>query len=299
MKKIIVILIIGITMASCQDFTSNQRYNELQYYLTGLLIEGKTVDFENPVIIGKTVPTEGGYFDDLFIGNADVMLYEIDDSGVILDSTNLFSFEVASNVFLYVDLFEYLTIKPEMNYRIEAQTADNELWAVTKVPQTIFVLPDSGYTADTLATGWTEMIYDNINSDHPIQIETQDNESFCLHIEFYCLEEWQNAQYVDPYGGEDYPEDEEEYEGLSGNDFPRKVISFDFYQPENNLVSFEFYQTAFVFYGRYQVTVSSIDDNYFHYLYIPEGYNHGGIHGGIGYFGSASSHNMFTKIVEE
>ena len=297
MKKIILILIIGIVITSCLEITSSKRHNDLQYYLTGLLIEGSTVDFENPIIIGKTVLADGGYFDDMFIGNATIMLFEIDDSGTILDSVNLVSFEVAPNVYYYVDMFESLTIKPERNYRIEAQTADNFLWASTKIPLPISILLDDGYTADTLATGWPEMVYDTIDNEHQLQIETQDNESFCLYSEFYCLEEWQDAEYINVFGEHDFPDNEEEYENPA-NGSPRKITSYYLYQPQDNLVNFGFYQTAFVFYGRYQLTISTVDDNYLNYLYKPEGYNHGGINGGIGYFGSSNSHTMYTKIVE-
>ena len=297
MKKIIFILIIGIALVSCLDFTSSIRHNEQQYFLTGLLVEGKTIDFENPIVIGKTILSEGGSFNDMFIGDADVMLYEMDDLGTIQDSVNLVNSEVMPNVYYYVDMFEHLTIKSEMSYKIEAHTTDTSLWAITKVPQTISILPDTVYTVDTLATGWPEMVYDTIDSEHPIKIETQDNESFCLYAEFYCLEEWQNAQYVNVFGGHEFPDDEEEYEN-PGNGSPRKIISYYLYQPENNLVTFGFYQSAFVFFGRYQLTISAMDDNYFHYLYKPGGYYHGGINGGIGYFGSSSSHTIFTKIVE-
>jgi len=297
MKKIILILIVGIVITSCLEITSSKRHNDLQYYLTGLLIEGSTVDFENPIIIGKTVLADGGYFDDMFIGDAEVMLFEVDDLGVILDSVNLVSFEVAPNVYCYVDMFEYLTIKPEMNYKIEAQIADDFLWASTKIPLPISILPDDGYTADTLATGWPEMVYDTIDNEHQLQIETQDNESFCLYSEFYCLEEWQDAEYINVFGEHDFPDNEEEYENPA-NGSPRKITSYYLYQPQDNLVNFGFYQTAFVFYGRYQLTISTVDDNYLNYLYKPEGYNHGGINGGIGYFGSSNSHTMYTKIVE-
>jgi len=299
MKKIILIFIIGITIASCLDFTSITRHNELQYFLTGLLVEGKTVNFENPVVVDKTILAEGGSFNDMLIGDANVMLYEMDDLEIIQDSTNLVGIEIVPNsgIYYYVDMFEHLTIKPEMSYKIEAHTTDTSLWAITKVPQSISILPDTGYTVDTLATGWPEMVYDTIDSEHPIEIVTHDNESFCLYAEFYCLEEWQNAQYVNVFGGHESPDDEEEYEN-PGNGSPRKIISYYLYQPENNLVTFGFYQSAFVFFGRYQLTISAMDENYFHYLYKPEGYNHGGINGGIGYFGSSSSHTMYTKIVE-
>ena len=180
----------------------------------------------------------------------------------------------------------------------------NTIRAVTNVPKTMQVWADSlvtdvsAYTTDPQNSGWTEMIYDTIDSEHPIQIETQDGQVVNLYFEFYCLEEWQDAKYVHSFGGIEFPDSAEEYEN-PGDGSPRRTnIFYTFLPNENNIVNFSFYQYAFVFYGRYRVAVKSIDDNYLQYLYKPEGYNHGGIVGGIGYFGSACSQTMFTKIVE-
>ncbi|MDO9577932.1 MAG: hypothetical protein Q7J16_08610 [Candidatus Cloacimonadales bacterium] len=309
MKKFIYASIIAILLISCTDFTSPERNTEQQYYLTGLLVAGKSVDFDNPVIFGKTISTENGSFVDLFIGGANVTLYEMNNSGSIQDSVSLFCFplpipEINDTLFLYIDIDQYLTIKPEMSYKIEVKNEDDLVWAVTQVPKSIHVWADSlvtensGYTTDPNPPVWPEMVYDTIDLEHPIQIETQDNDIINLLIDFYCLEEWYDARLVHAFGGEEYLEDEEDYEN-PGDGSPRKTSIFYTFLPNDNLVNFSFYQYAFVFYGRYEVTVKSIDDNYLHYIYKPEGYNYGGINGGIGYFGSASSSKIYTKIVEE
>lgn len=305
MRKYIILFCAALLITSCIDFTAPERFTEESYYLTGILKAGKYVDFDNPIIIGKTIPVEGGTFDDLFIGNANVMLFEMNVLGEIQDSTELSSFEVASGVYFYIDLLENLIIQPEMNYKIEALIDSTDLvWAETEVPKTVQVVADSlvtnnsGYTTNPNPSVWPEMVYDSIDLDHPIQIVTQDNETFNLHAEFYCLEEWYDAEYIFAMEEDTYPEDEEEYESQADGS-PRKTTTFYIFQPTDNLVNFSFYQYAFNFYGRYQVTVNSIDDNYLNYLYKPEGYNHGGIHGGVGYFGSAISHVMYTKVMEE
>jgi len=299
MKKYIILICAVLVIASCTDFTSPERYTEEAYYLTGILKTGNSVDFENPVIIGKTIPVEGGTFDDLLIFDASVMLYELNPDSTIIDSVSL-TFQVNPlGQFGYIDLAGSMIIEPESIYLIEALIDSTDLiWAETAVPKSIIVQPDSGYTTDPLVSIWPEIVFEDIDLEHPIMIETQDNETFNLHCEFYCLEEWQDAEYIFAIEEDTYPEDPEEYESEADGS-PRKTSTFYIFQPTENLINFSFYQYAFNFYGRYEVTVSAIDDNYLNYLYIPEGYNHGGINGGVGYFGSAVSHVMYTKVVEE
>jgi hypothetical protein len=299
MRKYIILICAVLFIASCTEFTAPERYTEESYYLTGILRAGETVDFDNPIIIGKTIPVEGGMLDDLLIFDAAVTLYELSLDNTIIDSTAL-TFQVNPFGQLgYIDVAGNMIIEPENIYLIEAVIDSTDLvWAQTIVPKTITVQPDSGYITDPSVTVWPEIVFDDIDLEHPIMIETQDNETFNLHCEFYCLEEWQDAEYIFAMEEDTYPEDAEEYESEADGS-PRKTSTFYIFQPTENLVNFSFYQYAFVFYGRYEVTVSAIDDNYLNYLYKPEGYNHGGIKGGVGYFGSAVSNVIYTKIVEE
>ena len=307
MKKYIILISVLLLLSSCIDFTSPERFTEEAYYVTGILRANKTVDFDDPIIIGKTIPVEGGTFDDLLIVDAEVMLFEMDQSNTIIDSTALIFAVNPFNLeqFGYVDISGNIVIVSEYKYRIEVLINSIDLvWAETIVPKTIQVVADSlvtnnsGYITDPSVSIWPEMIFDDIDLEHPIQIITQDNETFNLHAGFYCLEEWKDAEYIFAMEEDTFPEDEEEYESEADGS-PRKTNTFYIFQPTDNLINFSFYQYAFNFYGRYEVTVSSIDDNYLNYLYKPEGYNHGGINGGVGYFGSAVSHVMYTKVVEE
>ncbi|OPX30044.1 MAG: hypothetical protein B1H06_00485 [Candidatus Cloacimonas sp. 4484_143] len=299
MSKYISLIIISFLISSCTEFTSPERFTDEAYYLTGILKAGKTVDFDDPIIIGKTIPVEGGVLEDLLIIDADVILYELDSLDVVLDSTAL-TFQINSfGQIGYIDVAGSMIIQPEFKYLIEAEIDATDLVrAETTVPKTISVQPDSGYITDPTITNWPEMVFEDIDQEHPIQIITQDNETFNLHAEFYCLENWDEAEYIFAMEENTYPEDEDEYESEADGS-PRKTTTFYIFQPTENLINFSFYQYAFNFYGRYQVTVSSIDGNYLNYLYKPEGYNHGGIIGGVGYFGSAVSYVMYTTVIEE
>lgn len=300
MKKYLFIILVALVLTSCLEFTSPDRYTKKQYYLTGLLNQGSVIDFDNPILIGKTIPVEGGSLSDLFILDAEVMIYEYNLENQPTNSVQLdFSFDPETEKAGYVDLEQMLEIQSGFRYDIIAVVNEQDtISASTVVPESITILPDpTGYTDAPEAERFPEMIYDYIDRDHPIQIQTETNDVFPLYAEFYCLEEWYVAEWVRPFDS-DNPEDEEEYESTS-NGSPRKIVSFYPFQPENNLVNYQFYQSAFVFYGRYQVTINAMDDNYYHYLYKPEGYNHGGIYGGIGYFGSVSGKKLYTKIIED
>ncbi|MBT3756094.1 MAG: DUF4249 family protein, partial [Candidatus Cloacimonetes bacterium] len=280
MRKYIILICAALLVTSCIDFTAPERFTEQSYFLTGILKAGKTVDFEDPVIVGKTTSVEDVSFGDFFINGAEVTLFEMDNTGTILDSINLSCIPIPlleDTLFIYVDINAYLLIKPELTYRIEAKIDTTDiLWAETTVPKTISVQPDPGYTADPTISGWPEMIFGDIDLEHPIMIETQDNNTFNLHCEFYCLEDWDDAEYIFAMEEDTYPEDPEEYESEADGS-PRRTSTFYIFQPSDNLINFSFYQYAFNFYGRYEVNVSSIDDNFLNYLYKPEGYNHGGI----------------------
>lgn len=300
MKKYIILILVGLALTSCLDFTSPDRYTKQLYYLTGLLNQGSTINLQNPILIGKTIPAEGASLAELFIMDADVKVYEYNRDNQLTAFVHLdFILDSEAEKAGYVDLEEMLQIQSGFRYEIIAVVSGQDtLSASTIVPELITVLPDpSGYTDDPEAEPYPEMVYDYIDRDHPIQIQTETNDVFPLYAEFYCLEEWYIAEWVRPFDS-DNPEDEEEYESTS-NGWPRKIVSFYPFQPENNLVNYQFYQSAFAFYGRYQVTINAMDDNYYQYLYKPEGYNHGGINGGIGYFGSVSGKKMYTNIVED
>ena len=58
------------------------------------------------------------------------------------------------------------------------------------------------------------------------------------------------------------------------------------------------YSTAFIFYGKYRVRVWVIDDNYYRFNYMLDGYLYGGIHNALGYFGSASGGELYARITK-
>jgi hypothetical protein len=278
--------------------------------VTGRLYENEPITPDKAVFIGRSIPAEGGNLDDMFITEAEV---EIHDIGNDIVYPLEFVYEITGNTINlgYYEPSGQLLPQTGETYRLRAVIQDtlmkstDSLWAETTVPENIEIEVDSlVFTADTLQTGWPQLIWENANIDHPLVIRAENDQQKSLYFKFYCLETWENARYIIDFGGNEYPEDEDEYED-PGSGFPRKIEYFNLYTPEfddesgNYYVIDRGYKGAIVFYGRLSITIYNIDDNFYQYLYKPEGYNFGGIHNGIGYFGSVSGSTIYTEVVEE
>ena len=297
--RIIILLIIIALSFGCDDFTSSERYEDNYYVITGLLYEGYPIQ---PIFIGKTISPFEDEFTNMNIDYAEVIIKEFDGE-TLIDSVQLVYFPLEDGIGVYIDPLQTKIISSDYIYRIEAQIGDELVFAETEVPDSIYVLPDEAFTTDS-TTVFPQLEYETADSEHPLVIQTIDDEVVNLMFKFYCLEEFEDEpQYIIVFGDHETPEDEEEYE--SPNDgFPRRINFFGSYLPVWNeeyqkfLVTESAYSGPIVFYGDYEVTIYSISQNYFNYLYMTDGYTHGGIQNGFGYFGAVSGTTLYTEIVE-
>ena len=310
MKHILLFIIPIIIFTSCDQLVSPRRYKEEYYYvITGRLYENEAITPENAIFVGKTILADGGNIEEFVISDAQVKIIDLENEVVF---PLQFIIDLTSNPINlgYFDPTGSLIPQALKSYRIEAVLVDSinyaqdTLWAEATVPKPIEIEIDTtAFTADTTLTGWPELVYDTANIDHPLTIKAEDQQTMNLYFRFFCLESWEDAIYTIEYMGNDSPEDEEEYEDPNTG-FPRKIEYFNLYEPELDLQSGNYYvidrgyKGAIIFYGRYSITVYNIDDNFFKYLYKPEGYNFGGINGGIGYFGAVSGNTVYTKVIE-
>jgi len=298
MKKILIFLALVI-LFGCDEFTSEQRYNDDYYVITGLLFEGQPIQ---QIFIGKTV-SPGELITDFNIYYADVVVKEFEE-GVIVDSINLSYLSLGTGYGVYMDSTQSKIISSEYTYRIEARIGDKLVYAETEVPKYIEILADDAFTFEEDTEDYPNLVYETADSEHPIIIQTATGEPINLMFEFYCLEEFgDHPQYIYDFGDHDTPDDEEEYES-PGDGSPRRIEFYGSYLPEMNPENEEYYITEqsysgpFVFYGDYQITIYSISDSYYNYLYKPDGYAHGGIQNGFGYFGAVSGKTIYTEVVE-
>jgi hypothetical protein len=142
------------------------------------------------------------------------------------------------------------------------------------------------------------MRYDDIPDSFPFELTCHDEEQIFL-LDVYCLESWQDARYINPFGDHDRPDNEEEYGYETGE--PRHMSAYfrikDVAQ-EGDTYTIDFYSAMMAFWGRYEVSLLTIDDNYYNYLYREHPEESGGIVGGIGVFGSACRIRYLVEVVE-
>ncbi|MFC1887265.1 hypothetical protein ACFLYK_00475 [Candidatus Cloacimonadota bacterium] len=308
--KYILLLAIIAAILGCDDFTSEVRYDDSVYTLTGLLYEGESVTVDNAIFIGRSIDAYGGNLNNVIIDNALVKLYNVTRNDsiqlefVIVPPQNDGDLPLIG----YYDPTGSFNIFANETYRIKADIpVDNtyiSLEATTIIPDSIVanVLQDTAFISDPL-NEFPELVFDTANQEHPLNIGTFSPETVKLKVEFYCLEEYNNAYYIQDFpGANDTPEDEEEYEDPIWG-FPRKIWYYTEYNPNPTnedyyLIIDAGYKVNFIFYGRYKLTVSSVDENYYNFLYMTNNYLHGGIINGFGYFGSVSEDVIYTKVVE-
>lgn len=308
MKQLTIILsiIACIFLSACTDATSPDRVQNLSYVISGSLYAGKSVESMHPIFIGQTANVNGGSFNNLIITNAIVVLKDTNtNEQTILTYTN----PSDSSRIGYYDAYHQMLIVPGHTYRIDVlipnstNTVDT-VWAETIVPAPITIQPNAGYAATLPATldAYPTMKYKRIDQDYPLFINTNNDNIVNILMESYCLEDYQNAEFLFTFmGSPTHPEEYEDYESVMDGS-PRLSKWTTSYKPEfiNNLYTIRdaSYSTIFNFYGRQRLSIYATDDNYYKYNYMTEGFRHGGIHNGIGYFGSLCGQEFYTRIIK-
>jgi hypothetical protein len=315
MKHILLTILIAVILVGCADSTAPERYSKDQYhFITGTLMAGEPVDLNNPILIGKTLQPDNLDFLNMIETDAQAVIIDLSDSTVyplIPDFDDELGFgyvnenlipEAGKSYKIFVGITDSILV----NGVLTEQVVDS-LWATTTIPNPLSIREDEAFTADTLETGWTNLKWETANQEHPIHLifdESADGENVPIKLELYCLEHFTNAYYTDDtFYDEEKPEEEEDYEDPQSG-YPRKSGFFVEVQPELEddsnevVVSLRSYKDNLIFFGRYQIKVNTIDENYYSYLYKPEGYTKGGVHGGFGYFGSGGGEIVYTKVIK-
>ena len=298
---IIAVILVSLVITGCEDYTSGTRHKKDTYkFVYGKLIHGEPINGVNSIKVSNSVklPSTIHVFD-LFDTLATVQVKEV-ETGNTVDLE--FSFLSGG----YVDFTESFIPHAGNTYELSIVTGDDSLWATTTVPDSVYLSIDNSVYKDTPEELTdVEMEFSKIASEYPFNIITQSGENIRLSLYFYCIEEWDDVKYIETdFNDSEKLEKEEEYEDeLTG--YPRKVEEFFEMKPEMHPdnyynIRYDFFEDNFVFAGRYYIRVHSIDNNYYRYLYKPDGYKYGGINGGAyGYFGSATGRDFYTKVVDK
>lgn len=286
-KLLAALLILVIVSAGCSNEEDDPAYRE-EVTIFGYLFIDEAITPENAIYIGKTMPLDEEYSAyGSALSGLTVTLQQMDtgSSYTLTEALDRPGFYSNSSV----------VIRERTTYQLALTYNGRLVTAQTTTPWPIEMVQEPAEMPDSL-------VYDDIPVTNPAVFRCVDpTEEQVCYVDVYCLEEWEDARYIHPFLGQEYPNDEEEYEsGPDGE--PRHIYGYlrlkNFDQQGDNYL-FDWYGGMFWFYGRYQLGFYSLDDNYYNYLYREHPELSGGVENGIGVFGSADREIYFVKVVEE
>jgi hypothetical protein len=301
------VLLITLMLASCSKFTAPERFEGDIYTLAGLLYAGQPINAEHPVYITRSDSIEDFNIMNLFVSDATVLITDTTANEQwnlepIIDLTEM--------KIKYVDPDAHI-ILPGHTYSIEVSIVGRveKITASTTVPPAVELIPDiynhgGGYSLNEAEMN--DIVYNEIDQKYPLTLNTGSFAGSCNYLaEMYCLEEFStDLEFTTPVFGFTNPDTTMVDEYYASGESIRRIKFMGPFnsQPQPDLIGnyllVRDYRQAFAFYGRYRVSQYLIDDNYYHYSFMPEGYFHGGVKGGLGYFGSASGGKMYCKVVK-
>lgn len=292
---------------SCSKFTAPQRFSGDVYTVAGLLVSGSAINLQHPVYITRSTSIEEFDPYTLFVNDAVINITDqtTDESWTLTGDPDPVEMKIK-----YIDQNEHI-IQAGHTYHLQATIPgyDKVIEASTTVPLAASVVPDlyqhgNGFSMDE--NTMPNIVYDQVDQLYPLTLNTGDEAStFNFLGEMYCLEDFStDLEFTTPVMGVEHPDETMEDAYYAGGESIRRIKFLGCYtsqaQPDldDNYLVIKGYRQAFVFFGRYRITLYIVDDNYYKYSYMPEGYFHGGVHNALGYFGSASGGKMYANIVK-
>lgn len=275
-------LSLAILSAACASDATKPKYDR-QIALFGYLYVGEAVSDTNGIRLERTRPVDE-YYDpeQALIRNAVVTLRA--DSAAVADTLPMTQPGIYAN--------PEVVIRERTTYHLTATIDGTTVTATTTTPLA-FETPREPRTVDAGA-----MRQSVIADSFPIVVTCPDPAQVFL-VDCYCQENWQVARFIHRFGSDETPQSYDEYGGDNGP--PRHLNAF--FRLRDVRLSDEGYRLSFYgdmmwFYGRYEIGVFSIDDNYYNYLYRDHPELSGGVAGGIGVFGSACRKRYPVRVVE-
>jgi hypothetical protein len=267
---ILLLALLALLSGCSGDATGPQADSGIAVF--GYLYVGEQVTEENAILVSE-VRSVGDFYDpsEAAVTNAMVTLRRRGDA--------------TSDTLAMVRPGHYaggdLVIEPATTYDLQVAVPGRPL--VTGTTTTPAALETHGGPRVRPGT----MRISSIPDSFTIAVSCPNGEQMIL-LDVYCLENWEDARFVNSVGSHDHPTDYGEYGRDNGE--PRHIFA---YFKVKNLADegsdhlINFYDGMMVFYGRYTVTCLTMDDNYYSYLYRDHPQENGGITGGIGVFASA------------
>jgi len=273
---------IHLALTGCEgDIAGPPLRDEIAVF--AFLYVGEAVSDSNAMLITRTRPLLDPYDPaEAAVTTATVTLRREEDS--VPDTLSMVHPGYYANPSVIIDSLTvyHLTVIVPGEEVITATTATPVPYDLLNGPQP---LPDTMRHAD-------------IPDSFPFALTCPDEEQIFL-LDVYCLESWEDARYINPFGDHDRPGNEEEYGYETGE--PRHIFAYfriEDVAREDDTYTIGFYSAMMAFWGSYEVSLLAIDDNYYNYLYREHPEESGGIVGGIGVFGSAFRSRYLVEVSE-
>jgi hypothetical protein len=273
---------IHLALTGCEGDVSGPALRD-EIAVFGFLFVGETVNDSNAVLITRTQPLLDRYdLEQAAVTSATVTLCREGDSHA--DTLSMVRPGYYANPSIVIDSLTtyHLTVSVPGEDVITATTATPVSYDLSNGPRP---LPNM-------------MRHVDIPDSFPFVLTCPDEEQIFM-LDVYCLESWEDARYINPFGDHDRPDDEEEYGYETGE--PRHIFAYFRIKDvarEGDTYTIGFYSAMMAFWGSYEVSLLAIDDNYYNYLYREHPEESGGIIGGIGVFGSACRRRYLVEITQ-
>lgn len=275
-----VILSVLLAAGCGEDTTGPETRNEIVVF--GFLYVNETLSDSNAVFIARTMPVESYYdVNNAVIANATVTILK--DGDTVPDTLTM----VEPGYYNKPDLLIEELTTYDLTVQVGGETV---ITATTTTPDAFQVI--------RAPVDFSVMRYEAIPDSFPITFQCENDDQIFM-VDCYCLEEWQDARIINPITDADTVADYDEYGGDNGE--PRHINPYfriDGLERDGEDYLIEWYSACMVFYGEYDLQVFSIDENYYNYIYKDHPELNGGIHGGIGVFGSACREKWHVEVIE-
>lgn len=276
MTKYIFIALLVFTIFSCSKNPSAPDY-EKEIVVFGFLWGNKPMTAERAMMISYTQPIDKVYdAEQAAIKNAKAIITEVGSGATYI-------LRDAEKPGWYFN--DSLIAKPKAEYLLSIEVDNKTVTARTTVPPALNLSTD-------LKTEQVDSVYqDKLSLQKPIFVACEAGEQIIV-VDVYCNETWQNAEYINPFWGQDKPNDSGAYGGPDGNSEPRHIVASAKFKDLFSLnflghYVIDWYASMIGFFGSYTMQVMAIDGNYYNFINkneYPE--LQSGVQGGIGVFGS-------------
>jgi len=282
------------------ELTAPKRFKKDYIVITGFIFANEPVTKQNRIFVGVTADANHLKLEDLILQNALVYIIDLET-----DEKYYFTFyhNIPENQIIedpliigFYDPLELFIPEHGKTYRIVVLYENEIVYAETTVPSNFTVIQNNYFVSDEYLV-IPSISVDKID-DIVLEIKVSNIDKHILIIEYFCLEEWNNAYWINQ-NEYNKPINKLDYENIISG-YPRRKRVLETFLPnevnEEHIISLTLNKSNFLFYGKYKVSLLIINENYYNYQNTNMGMFNGGIVNGIGYFDSASRQVFFTNI---